>query len=115
MLLNPAIFVKSKDVSNILAIRVPHTNIYNAGNMRRITDIYVYIYIYSRIYASLAHSTAPETMDLFNLSNRTALITGATRGIGQQMAIALAEAGSDIILVQVYLHSSQLLLAWKTR
>lgn len=41
-------------------------------------------------------------MDLFSLSNRTALITGATRGIGQQMAIALAEAGSDIILVQVY-------------
>lgn len=40
-------------------------------------------------------------MDLFNLSNRNALITGATRGIGQQMAIALAEAGSDIILVQV--------------
>lgn len=41
-------------------------------------------------------------MDLFKLSGRTAFVTGGTRGIGQQMAIALAEAGADIILVQVY-------------
>ncbi|OOF97947.1 hypothetical protein ASPCADRAFT_164035 [Aspergillus carbonarius ITEM 5010] len=39
-------------------------------------------------------------MDLFSLQNTTALVTGGTRGIGQQMAIALAEAGSDVILVQ---------------
>ncbi|KAI2949899.1 hypothetical protein CBS147323_10819 [Aspergillus niger] len=39
-------------------------------------------------------------MDLFSLENTTALVTGGTRGIGQQMAIALAEAGSDVILVQ---------------
>ncbi|PYI34765.1 2-deoxy-D-gluconate 3-dehydrogenase [Aspergillus indologenus CBS 114.80] len=39
-------------------------------------------------------------MDLFSLNNSTALVTGGTRGIGQQMAIALAEAGSDIILIQ---------------
>lgn len=41
-------------------------------------------------------------MDLFSLENTTALVTGGTRGIGQQMAIALAEAGSDVILVQVF-------------
>ena len=29
------------------------------------------------------------------------MITGGTRGIGQTMALALAEAGADIILVQV--------------
>lgn len=38
---------------------------------------------------------------LFSLENRTALVTGGTRGIGAQMAIALAEAGADVILVQV--------------
>ena len=38
---------------------------------------------------------------IFDLSGKTALVTGGTRGIGQVMAIALAEAGADIILVQV--------------
>lgn len=38
---------------------------------------------------------------LFSLKGRNAVVTGATRGIGEQMAIALAEAGADIILVQV--------------
>jgi len=38
---------------------------------------------------------------LFSLEGQNALVTGGTRGIGQSMAIALAEAGADIILVQV--------------
>ncbi|KAH9821376.1 2-deoxy-D-gluconate 3-dehydrogenase [Teratosphaeria destructans] len=37
---------------------------------------------------------------LFSLEGQTALVTGGTRGIGQTMAIALAEAGADILLVQ---------------
>ncbi len=35
--------------------------------------------------------------ELFNLSGKTALVTGCSRGIGKAMAIALAEAGADII------------------
>lgn len=35
--------------------------------------------------------------NLFDLSGRTALVTGATRGLGQAIAIGLAEAGANII------------------
>lgn len=35
------------------------------------------------------------------------MVTGATRGIGEQMAVAMAEAGADIILIQVRITSYQ--------
>ncbi|KAI1419284.1 hypothetical protein F5Y12DRAFT_275934 [Xylaria sp. FL1777] len=38
--------------------------------------------------------------ELFSLRGHLAVVTGATRGIGQSMALALAEAGSDVILIQ---------------
>ena len=41
--------------------------------------------------------------DLFKLDGKTALVTGARRGIGKAMAIALAEAGADIIAVSANL------------
>lgn len=39
-------------------------------------------------------------MKLFDLTGKIALVTGGTRGLGQGMALALAEAGADIALVQ---------------
>ena len=38
-------------------------------------------------------------LDAFKLDGRVAVVTGASRGLGQGMAIALAEAGADIFLV----------------
>jgi 2-dehydro-3-deoxy-D-gluconate 5-dehydrogenase len=37
---------------------------------------------------------------MFRLDGKVAVITGATRGIGRQMAIALAEAGATVALLQ---------------
>ncbi|EAU89495.2 2-deoxy-D-gluconate 3-dehydrogenase [Coprinopsis cinerea okayama7 len=45
-------------------------------------------------------SPAIPALDLFSLRGQNVLITGATRGIGAACAIALAEAGASICLVQ---------------
>jgi NAD(P)-dependent dehydrogenase (short-subunit alcohol dehydrogenase family) len=39
-----------------------------------------------------------QTQQLFDLSGKTALVTGGGRGIGLDMAIGLAEAGADVIV-----------------
>ena len=44
-------------------------------------------------------------LDKFSLVGKTALVTGCKRGIGKAMAIALAEAGADIIGVSATLSS----------
>lgn len=38
-------------------------------------------------------------LDKFKINGNVALVTGASRGLGQGMAIALAEAGADVALV----------------
>jgi 2-deoxy-D-gluconate 3-dehydrogenase len=44
-------------------------------------------------------------LNTFNLDGKTALVTGCKRGIGKAMAVALAEAGADIIGVSATLES----------
>ena len=34
----------------------------------------------------------------FDLAGQTALVTGAARGIGRSIALALANAGADVVL-----------------
>jgi 2-deoxy-D-gluconate 3-dehydrogenase len=38
-------------------------------------------------------------LDTFRLTGRVAIVTGASRGLGVDMAVALAEAGADVALV----------------
>src|SRR5262245_5265622 len=40
-----------------------------------------------------------SVLDQFRLDGQLAIVTGASRGLGAAMAIALAEAGSDVALV----------------
>ncbi len=37
-----------------------------------------------------------SVLDLFRLDGKVALVTGASRGLGQAMAVGLAEAGADV-------------------
>lgn len=53
----------------------------------------------------MINATSRMATSLFDLSGKTAMVSGGTRGIGQAIAIALAEAGADIILIQVNIWS----------
>jgi len=47
-----------------------------------------------------------NVLDTFTLNSKIALVTGCKRGIGKAMAIALAEAGADVIGVSATLEPS---------
>ena len=42
-------------------------------------------------------------LDKFKLSGKVAIVTGASRGLGQGMAVGLAEAGADIVAISTTL------------
>ena len=40
------------------------------------------------------------TLDLFRLDGRRALVTGASGGLGREMALALPDAGADVVMTR---------------
>ncbi|MBI1841836.1 MAG: SDR family oxidoreductase [Verrucomicrobia bacterium] len=48
--------------------------------------------------SSTSPSTSPHPSDLFNLSGKACLVSGAAQGMGKAMALALAKHGADLLL-----------------
>lgn len=48
---------------------------------------------------SLPHSNSLRGVELFNLTGRSAVITGGSKGLGYAMAAGLASCGADVMLV----------------
>jgi hypothetical protein len=51
--------------------------------------------------AQMSSGTLPSVQELFSLAGKTAIVTGGTGGLGLAMSIALAEAGADIVSIQI--------------
>ncbi|MCS7179921.1 MAG: SDR family oxidoreductase [bacterium] len=48
-----------------------------------------------------------KVKELFNLEGEKAIVTGSSQGLGKEMAIALAEAGADIAIVDINLEKGK--------
>lgn len=53
---------------------------------------------YGSLFAQAYLYMAKNVKELFDLSGKTAIVTGGSRGIGKEMAEALAEAGANLML-----------------
>ena len=49
--------------------------------------------------SSATSASKKRTMDRFSLEGKVAIVTGATRGIGQAAAVGLAEGGADVAVL----------------
>ncbi|MFE5242678.1 MULTISPECIES: SDR family NAD(P)-dependent oxidoreductase [unclassified Streptomyces] len=49
----------------------------------------------------MSAAAPPRSTDRFDLTGRTAVVTGAARGLGRSFAVGLAEAGADVVLVDL--------------
>ena len=50
---------------------------------------------------------AGSSLELFSLAGHAALVTGASKGLGQAMAAALAGAGADVVLTSRHLEEAE--------
>ena len=48
-----------------------------------------------------------NVLDLFKLTGQVAIVTGGARGLGRQMALALAEAGADVAICDLLAEDGQ--------
>lgn len=48
-----------------------------------------------------------DALSMFSLQGETALVTGGGQGIGREMAMGLAEAGADVVVVQRHLEVAE--------
>jgi gluconate 5-dehydrogenase len=46
-------------------------------------------------------------LDIFGLKDRVAIVTGASKGLGEAMSLALAQAGANVVMVSRNLEESQ--------
>ena len=61
-----------------------------------------------------SNSVAADTgspFDLFSLAGKVALVTGGSRGMGRQMALAFAKAGADVVVASRKLENCQSVVA----